>query len=118
MPTVNEDTDRRIAEAVELLRSIGPLSPAKLAEELGCSQTAAFRLLTLAANGRKWGPYIFQRLRGAEQRPLSAQYLYHDPRAVSSEVLSSLRSMQEQMFRLEAKVDAVLAERDLGPKQS
>ena len=98
--TTRDETDPRVDETVELLRAQGPLTASKLAEELGCTKTVAFRLLTLASTSRKWGPFIFQR--AAERRPLSAQYVYYDPRAVSSEVLDSVRALQDQVTRIEA----------------
>jgi hypothetical protein len=118
MPPVSEETDPRLEETVHILRMMSPLTPAKLGEELGCSATVAYRLLTLLANSRKWSPFIFQRSRGAERSPLKEQFLYHDPRVVTANVVMGVKNLQEQMFRMEAKLDALLAENELGPKQS
>jgi hypothetical protein len=115
--TAREETDPRLEETVELLRAQGPITAGKVAEELGCSKTVAFRLLTLAATSRKWGPFIFQRA-GAERRPLSAQYVYYEPHAVSSEVLAGMRGLQDQVARLEAKLSSLLDRRDAEPPRS
>ena len=113
-----EELEEEIDDAVRILQLLGPLTPARLAREMSCSQSAAFRLLSRAAISRKWGPYLFQRIRSAEQSPMTVQFLFHDPRAGSSDVLTAVRGLQEQVFRLEAKMDAALAKDELGPPDS
>jgi hypothetical protein len=113
-----EDSKSGVEEAVELLKRYGPLTPAELAKELGCTKTVAFRQLTLVAQSRKWGAFIYQRDRGGDRRPLQVEFLFYDPRAVTANVELGVRNLQEQMFRLEAKFDALLARLELGAKDS
>jgi hypothetical protein len=93
-----------VKEAVRLLRRAGVLTAAQLAEEMGCSRMRAIRLLSVAAAGDIWGPNIFQRQQGTGPLSTTLQFLYHEPVDESPRVLAALRSLQDSVVRLEARL--------------
>jgi hypothetical protein len=107
MPTDGDEDLNDVKRAVGVMREVGMLTAARLAEEMGCSRMRALRLLTVAASSDVWGPNIFQRRQGGGAQSTAQQFVYYEPSPGNTQLVATLRALQQTVARLEAKMDSL-----------